>query len=157
MERVWPFFATPANLDALTPPDLRMRITSRPEPAMTEGQIITYRIQLLPGISTSWVTEITHMRHGSLFVDEQRAGPYRFWHHRHRFEEEGGGVRVIDEVHYAMPFGPLGEIVHALDVGNRLERIFDFRAAALRRRFAPGAGGAAPFMPDGDREGSVLA
>ena len=141
LERVWPFFATPANLDALTPPEMRFAITSEPEPAMSAGQIITYRIRLAPGIVTDWVTEITHLEPGSLFVDEQRSGPYRFWHHRHLFEEQGAGVRMIDEVHYALPLGPLGELVHVLDVKRRLERIFDFRADALARRF-PAAGAA---------------
>ena len=149
LERVWPFFATPANLDALTPPDLRMRITSEPEPVMTAGQIITYRIRLLPGVTTDWVTEITHLLPGRFFVDEQRAGPYRFWHHRHRFEEVGGGVNVIDEVHYALPFGFLGEVAHSVDVARRLQRIFDYRAEALERTFARVADDPAPFMPTG--------
>ena len=138
LERVWPFFATPSNLDALTPPEMRFAITSEPESVMSAGQIITYRIRLAPGIVTGWVTEITQLEPGRLFVDEQRAGPYRFWHHRHRFEEQGGEVRMIDEVHYALPFGPLGELVHVVDVKRRLERIFDFRAAALERLFASG-------------------
>ncbi|MEJ2287851.1 MAG: SRPBCC family protein [Deinococcales bacterium] len=136
IERVWPFFASPANLDALTPPDMRFRITSEPEAAMTAGQIITYRIRLAPGVTTGWVTEITHIEEGRMFVDEQRAGPYRFWHHRHGFEERGGGVVVSDEVHYALPLGPIGELVHALDVRRRLIRIFDYRAVALERHFA---------------------
>jgi ligand-binding SRPBCC domain-containing protein len=139
IEQVWPFFASPANLDALTPPEMRFRITSEPEPVMTAGQIISYRIRLAPGIATTWVTEITHLDEGRMFVDEQRAGPYRFWHHRHRFLPQGGGVVVVDEVHYALPFGPLGEWVHALDIRRRLARIFAHRAAALERRFAGSA------------------
>lgn len=136
LERVWPFFASPANLDALTPPEMRFRITSEPEAAMAAGQIITYRIRLAPGVTTGWVTEITHLEEGRMFVDEQRAGPYRFWHHRHRFQERDGGTVVGDDVHYALPLGPIGELAHALDVRHRLGRIFDYRAAALERHFA---------------------
>ena len=144
IERVWPFFATPANLDALTPPEMRFRITSAPEPEMTAGQIISYRIRLAPGVTAGWVTEITHFDEGRMFVDEQRAGPYRFWHHRHRFEPLDGGVVVADDVHYALPFGPIGEAVHALDVRRRLARIFAYRSAELERRFT---GAAAPRTP----------
>lgn len=135
LDEVWPFFATPANLDAITPPEMGFAITSEPEPEMYPGQIISYRIRLLPGIHTPWVTEITHVEPGRAFVDEQRAGPYRLWHHRHSFREEEGGVRMLDRVHYALPFGPLGELVHRLDIERRLGRIFDFRARVLAERF----------------------
>ena len=33
-----------------------------------------------------------------------------------------------DTVRYALPFGPLGEVAHALSCARDLERIFDFRA-----------------------------
>lgn len=141
IEEVWPFFATPANLDAITPPEMGFTITSEPEPEMYAGQIITYRIRLLPGVHTPWVTEITHVEPEHAFVDEQRAGPYRLWHHRHSFQREDGGVRMVDRVHYALPFGPLGELAHRLDIERRLSRIFAFRAEVLAERFGgrPGA------------------
>ena len=135
LDEVWAFFSDPGNLGALTPPEMAFRITSPPESSMTPGQILSYRIRLLRGVWVDWVTEITHLEVGRLFVDEQRAGPYRFWHHRHRFEEKDGGVRVIDEVHYALPLGPVGELAHVIDVRSRLGRIFDHRAAALAERF----------------------
>ena len=72
------------------------------------------------------------------FVDEQRAGPYRFWHHRHTFEEVDGGVKVGDLVHYALPLGPLGSIAHALFVRRKLEWIFGFRKEILAERFGGG-------------------
>jgi len=138
LDVVWPFFATPANLDAITPPDLGFEITSAPEREMYPGQIITYRLRLLPGVHAGWVTEITHVEPGRAFVDEQRAGPYRLWHHRHLFVPEGGGVRMVDRVHYALKLGPLGELAHAMEVRRRLGRIFDHRARVLARRFASG-------------------
>lgn len=131
----WDFFSTPANLAEITPPDLGFRTTSRPGPGIHDGQIITYRLRIAPALWIDWVTEIKCVDPGRSFVDEQRFGPYRFWHHRHIFEEIPGGVRVRDVVRYALPFPPFGELAHPWLVRPRLEAIFDFRKQVLARRF----------------------
>ena len=41
-----------------------------------------------------------------------------------------------DTVRYALPLGPLGDIAHRLFVARDLARIFDFRAAVVRRRLS---------------------
>lgn len=131
----WEFFSTPRNLDDLTPPDIGFEIVSQPGESLYEGQILCYRIGVLPGFTADWVTEIKAVEEGRSFVDEQRFGPYRFWHHRHTFEDTPGGVLMRDLVHYALPFGPLGAIAHRLFVRRKLEAIFAFRREALIKRF----------------------
>jgi len=131
----WEFFSTPRNLDAITPPDLGFRIVHCPSEKMHEGQIIEYRVKVLPGLWIPWVTEIKSVDEGRSFIDEQRFGPYKFWHHRHTFEPAEGGVKMTDLVHYALPFGPLGHIVNALFVRRKMEWIFRFRRQELERRF----------------------
>jgi ligand-binding SRPBCC domain-containing protein len=69
------------------------------------------------------------------FVDEQRLGPFRFWHHRHTLAQIDGGVEMRDSVHYALPLGPFGRALHATLVRPRLERIFDFRRRTLDHLF----------------------
>jgi hypothetical protein len=69
-----------------------------------------------------------------MFVDEQVRGPYRLWHHEHHFAERDGGTAVRDEVRWAVR---LPWLVGAL-VRRDLERLFDYRAEAIRRRFAAG-------------------
>ena len=83
----------------------------------------------------AWVTEITHVSPLSHFVDEQRYGPYKMWHHQHFFREIPGGVEVEDIVDYILPFHFIGKIVHRLLVRERLSEIFDFRAKVLTQRF----------------------
>jgi ligand-binding SRPBCC domain-containing protein len=135
LEAAWDFFSSPANLNAITPPELGFEITSEPEQRMYEGQIITYRIGVAPGVKLNWVTEIKCVEHGRVFIDEQRFGPYKFWHHRHEFEAIPGGVLMRDKVHYGLPFGPFGAIGHVLFVKPKLKRIFSFRRGMLEKRF----------------------
>ncbi len=135
IDEAWAFFSSPANLDAITPPDLGFQITSPPAATMFEGQIITYRVKILPCVWVPWVTEIKCVDEGRSFIDEQRSGPYRFWHHRHLFEPVSDGILMTDTVHYALPLGPLGSIAHAVFVRRKLEHIFGFRKAILEQRF----------------------
>lgn len=137
LPEAWDFFSDPRNLARITPPDLGFRITSELPDRMYEGLFISYQIAPLFGVPMRWVTEITHIEDGVMFVDEQRMGPYRIWHHEHWFREVPGGVEMRDIVHYAMPFGVAGELAHALLVGRQVQGIFSYRERVLDRRFAP--------------------
>ena len=131
----WEFFVDPGNLPLITPANLGFRITGSLPEKMHAGMIVTYTVTPFAGFPpVTWVTEITHAGEPHFFVDEQRFGPYRFWHHQHIFEEAAGGTMMTDLVHYALPFGPLGMLAAPL-VRRRLAVIFAFRRQALERRF----------------------
>lgn len=136
IEEAWAFFSSPKNLDEITPDELGFKIESCRSNSIHEGQIITYKVMVFPGIWISWVTEIKAVQEGTSFIDEQRFGPYAFWHHRHTFESVEGGVLMKDLVYYGMPFGPIGSLVHALFVKRKLGQIFSFRREMLETRFA---------------------
>jgi ligand-binding SRPBCC domain-containing protein len=140
MQTAWRFFSNPANLRLITPPWLDFRITSRLPETIYAGLIITYRIRPIAGIAVPWVSEITHVDAPCFFVDEQRQGPYRFWHHQHHLRTVVDGVEKIDEVHYRLPAGLLGIGLHALTIKNRLDTIFQYRYHALECIFPAGAG-----------------
>ena len=106
-------------------------ILSGAERKMFPGQIIQYRLTPIMGIPFRWVTEITHVEEGKYFVDEQRFGPYTFWHHKHFIEQTEKGVLMEDIVDYKLPLGPLGWIAHVLFVRFKVKQIFDFRERAL--------------------------
>ncbi|BCU76667.1 SRPBCC family protein [Luteolibacter sp. LG18] len=131
----WAFFCAPANLQAITPPDIRFEFIGDHSGPMYESRILRYRIGIAPLVTVNWVTEIKAVRDGHSFVDEQRSGPYAFWHHRHTFETIAGGTRMTDEIHYAVPGGPIGNLLHPLLVRPKLEKIFQFRREELVRRF----------------------
>ena len=89
--------------------------------------LISYIISPFLGLKMNWMTEITHVKDGEYFVDEQRFGPYALWHHQHHFKAIDGGVEMTDIVHYKIPFWFLGDIAHSLFVENQLKAIFDYR------------------------------
>lgn len=136
MAEAWDFFSSPKNLRDITPSHMKfdIRYISGGN-KMYAGQIITYKLQPLPGIPVSWTTEITHVNEPNFFVDEQRFGPYALWHHQHRFKEVEGGVEMEDEVNYAIPLGFLGRIAHWCFVGKKVKSIFDYRFKVLEERF----------------------
>jgi ligand-binding SRPBCC domain-containing protein len=132
LERAWEFFSTPANLQAITPPEMRFVVKEGGySKGMYPGLIIEYTIRPILGIPLYWMTEITHVDHLRYFVDEQRFGPYAFWHHQHHFKAVEGGVEMTDIVHYRLPFGFLGTMAHALFVGKQLEGIFTYRTKVI--------------------------
>ena len=135
MEQAWDFFSSPRNLSVITPPHMGFDITSGATEKMFPGQIITYKVAPFPGIRTNWVTEITHVSKGKFFVDEQRFGPYRMWHHVHRFEQTADGVLMTDQVSYKLPLGVLGRFAHALFVKRQLSQIFGYRETRLEELF----------------------
>src|SRR5215217_4372191 len=84
IEQAWEFFSSPANLARITPGQMNFRITSTSvSDKMYPGQIISYKVTVLPFTRLDWVTEITHVIEPFYFADEQRFGPYAFWHHKH--------------------------------------------------------------------------
>ncbi len=131
LAQVFDFFSKAENLEVLTPPWLHFRILTPRPIKMRQGATIAYQLRLR-GIPVRWFTKIQLWRPPYEFVDVQLEGPYRLWHHTHRFEEYDGGTRIVDIVRYALPFGQLGRLVHRLQVARDLAKIFDYREQRVR-------------------------
>jgi ligand-binding SRPBCC domain-containing protein len=131
----WDYFATPANLQSITPENIGFEITSGNDGDMYPGKLITYQISIFPLIKNKWVTEITHIAHQKYFIDEQRKGPYAMWHHEHHFEENAKGVLMTDLVSYKLPIGFAGRMVAGRLVAKKLHDIFSFRYKTLQQYF----------------------
>ena len=135
VEEAWKFFSDPANLNAVTPEDMVFEITSEITPVMYEGMLITYRIRPILNIPVKWCTEITHIKEGSMFIDEQRKGPYRMWHHEHHFSKVPEGVLMTDLLHYDIGKSFFGCIAGKLFVNRRVKQIFGYRYKILEEMF----------------------
>jgi ligand-binding SRPBCC domain-containing protein len=135
LEESWDFFSNPRNLPKITPPWLKLKVTSNVPEKMYAGMIITYKVYPFLGIPSNWVTEITQVKEKNFFIDEQRFGPYKFWHHQHHFRESDKGIEMEDIVTYALPFDPLSRSVNNLLVGKKVKEIFDYREKVLSKLF----------------------
>lgn len=135
LDEVFPFFATPENLETITPPLLRFEMLTPRPVEMREGALFDYAIRTR-GVPLRWTTLITKYEPPHRFVDVQLRGPYGYWHHTHTFAETAdGGTSIGDEILYQMPFGPLGRLAHWAVVRRDLERIFAYRRQVIAERF----------------------
>jgi ligand-binding SRPBCC domain-containing protein len=136
IDEVWDFISSPKNLKEITPDYMGFDITSESTPEkMYPGMIIAYKVKPVLGIKTTWVTEITEVEDRSYFIDEQRVGPYKMWHHEHFIEEKDGGVLMKDIVSYQPPFGFLGNLANTLIIRKKLKEIFEYRKFVLANKY----------------------
>ena len=132
LEHCWRFFSDPRNLARITPSALRFIVRSELPEEIYAGLMIRYTVSPLWSIPMTWLTEITHVQKPYQFIDEQRVGPYRIWHHEHFFRAvDERHTEVRDHVHYVPPFGPVGALLHPFLIRPQLERIFAFREEQL--------------------------
>jgi ligand-binding SRPBCC domain-containing protein len=95
------------------------------------GMIISYRVKPILSIPVRWITEITQVKQPEYFIDDQRIGPYKLWHHEHIFKEVSGGIEMTDIIHYQVPFGIIGRLAELLFVNRKVGHIFDYRNHVL--------------------------
>lgn len=136
IETIWDFASSPANLKEITPDYMLFNIISKNLPEkMYPGMIIAYEVSPILNIKMKWLTEITQVKDKSFFIDEQRMGPYKMWHHQHLFEEQNDGVLMTDIVTYIPPFGIVGNIANAVFIKKQLRNIFDYRYKVMDEKF----------------------
>lgn len=136
LNTVWDFMSSPKNLATITPDYMGFQILNDLHgDLMYPGQIIEYNVSPILGVKLHWVTEITHVKDKAYFVDEQRFGPYTFWHHKHFLKETSQGIEMNDLVHYKLPFGILGKIANELFVKKQLNEVFEYRYKKVNELF----------------------
>lgn len=134
-QEAWDFLSDPKNLKVITPDAMGFEVLSGADRKMYSGQIIQYNVSPFPGYKTRWVTEITHVKEGEYFVDEQRFGPYALWHHKHFIRKVQNGVEMEDIIDYKVPFGILGQLGNNLVIKKQLTKIFKYREEKLIELF----------------------
>ncbi|HEX6243711.1 MAG TPA: SRPBCC family protein [Polyangiales bacterium] len=128
---VFAFHERPDAFSLLQPPWERTRILQPP----TSLQVGT-RVVVQTRIGPIWVTiEAEHVAYAKneRFEDVMRRGPFAHWHHRHLFVERDQGCLLRDEIEYALPFGPLGDVAARVGVEGRLARMFAYRHEVTER------------------------
>ena len=135
LDEAWSFFSSPANLNLITPDDLDFKILDTLPDQMYQGLMIRYKIKPMLNIPLDWVTEITMIKDKEYFIDEQRKGPYRIWHHEHHFKVVEGGVLMTDKLYYDIGMSFIGTIAGALWVDKQVQKIFTYRKTKLNELF----------------------
>ena len=124
IDNLWKFISSPKNLSKITPSYMDFKILSKIPDEMYEGLIISYTVKPILGVKMNWVTEITHIKDKKYFVDEQRKGPYKMWHHEHILIKTDNGIIMKDIISYIPPFGILGKILNILFIKRQAKTIF---------------------------------
>jgi ligand-binding SRPBCC domain-containing protein len=135
LHEVWDFFSKPENLEKITPEKMSFTVDSDVSNEMKEGDIISYKIKIFPFIKSNWVTEIKSVSTLQFFIDEQRVGPYKVWHHRHTFTTTDKGTLMTDEIHFNPPFKLFSNLLVKYSIQPRLVEIFNYRMNIINQIF----------------------
>ena len=137
LEEAWSFFSSPSNLNLITPEDMDFKILDVLPAHIYQGLMIRYKIKPMFNIPLDWITEITEVKDKVYFIDEQRKGPYRTWHHEHHFKEVDGGVLMTDKLSYDIGMSFIGTLAGKLWVDKQVQKIFAYRRKKLSELFRP--------------------
>ena len=129
-EKVFKFFSDAKNLEKITPKTLSFKIESQSTKTIEEGTVFNYKLKL-HGIPIRWTSLITDWNPISSFVDTQLKGPYRVWHHTHRFIPFNNGTLTEDEVYYAPPNIPLSNCIANFFIKRDVSKIFEHRKTSI--------------------------
>ena len=135
IEEAWEFFSTPRNLNKITPEKMVFKIISDVPEKIHEGLIINYKIKPMLNIAVDWCTEITQVSQPNFFIDEQRKGPYKIWHHEHHFKKVEGGTLMTDLLSYDIGMWIFGWVAGKIFVHSKVKQIFEFRRKVLEEFF----------------------
>jgi len=135
VDRAWNFFSNPNNLKKIMPPKMNFAVIEGATLPLYEGQIIQYNVTPLLFLKTTWISEITHIKKPHYFIDTQLEGPYKLWHHKHFLEATPKGTKVTDVIHYQIPFGIIGKMLHFIIIKPKLNKIFNYRTQYIKSLF----------------------
>ncbi|MEU8933230.1 SRPBCC family protein [Streptomyces sp. NPDC048409] len=95
------------------------------------GGTVTFQARHF-GLTWRLTARITAWDRPLSFVDEQEAGPFRYWRHEHRFVAHGQGRTLMtDVIDFASPLGPLGRLADSVVLGRYMPRLITARNAYL--------------------------
>ncbi|WP_010522488.1 SRPBCC family protein [Aquimarina agarivorans] len=135
IDEAWDFFSNPNNLSKIMPKSMKFKVIDGATLPLYCGQVIQYTVTPLPFFNTTWLSEINYIQKPNFFVDTQLEGPYKLWHHKHYLEAIPNGTLVTDIVHYQVPFGVLGRLLHPVIIKPKLAKIFEYRTKHITSLF----------------------
>ena len=95
------------------------------------GQQVTWKATHF-GVPFKMTSKVTEMTPPDRFVDEQIKGPFRRFHHEHRFERRGNATLMIDIIDFTSPVGLIGRVVDHIALERYLAKLVKQRNDFLR-------------------------
>jgi len=106
IENAFDFIIRPDNIVDISQPDMGINVISGPD-KVTEGSRVEFEITGI-GMPQKLVHEYSQFREPVHFWEIQIEGPLQSMQHEHLFEEDAGGVIIIDRIEFEPPAGMLG-------------------------------------------------
>jgi len=141
---VFAFFRRPANVIAVAPAWLGLRLVDGPEEP-SAGQRFAVQVRSW-GLSKRIETEVVTLEEPSLLVERQVDGPFRRWVLERRLVPTDGGTELTETITYDPPGGMLGLFLTPAAVEAELTRAYEGRAERVIRVI--GAAGTSGRSPD---------
>lgn len=130
IEQVLEFHMCSANMAAITPPPVIVRVHEAPS-RMEEGDEMAFTLWLGP-LPIRWRALFEDLSDTG-FVDRQIAGPFEIWSHRHNFTAiDDKNTQVNDEVHIRLSSQPLQALI-GLGMVLNLPLLFAYRRWKTRQ------------------------
>lgn len=117
----------PGALQRLIPPWESVSV-ERSDNSLATGSQVLLR-QNFFGLGLRWLAEHGEYEPPVRFVDRQVHGPFRSWRHEHIFQPNCSGCRLIDRIHYQLPFGIFGRAAGGRFIASQIDRMFRYRHA----------------------------
>jgi ligand-binding SRPBCC domain-containing protein len=128
---VFAFHEEPDAFERLQPPWQKHRLI-QPPTSLEVGTRVVLQVKLGPFWRTIEAEHVAYER-GRMFADRMTRGPFRSWLHRHVVEPiDEQSCRLVDDIEYELPFGPIGRIAGGPFARRSLKRLFDHRHRVTR-------------------------
>lgn len=95
------------------------------------GEEVTWRARHF-GLPFTMTSRITEWDRPTRFIDEQTRGPFRRFRHEHRFEAVSGRTRMVDDIAFDAPMGPLGWFAERVLLEHYLQRLIEQRGLYVK-------------------------
>lgn len=135
-EKLFDFLIRPANLQAISPPDMQFVYLDPPE-VITAGCQLKVRTQLY-GTVQHLTYEFVDIKPPHSFREKMVDGPLQLWVNDYIIEPQSSPdkVTLINRIEFEPPGGLMGFIVTEDSIRDALEDGFDHRAEVLQKQFA---------------------
>lgn len=121
----------PGAFERLAPPWQPLELAEKIG-GLEDGARLSFYIKKGP-FALKWVAEHFDYIENEQFCDFQVKGPFKRWRHKHKFEDAGrNGCRIVDELQYTAPLGPLNSFIPRFLLSDMIQAMFNYRGAVVK-------------------------